>query len=119
MKSTIKIDFQDRGQGKGLEPVIAIRMVNSDDVRDGLLRTFFQSLGHTSSFLKVNFDHHIIKVANDLTTIISILPVRPEELEKTQKDLVEIIESDKKQKGGQPANYSPLFSKENSEYIRR
>lgn len=52
MKSSIKIDFVDNGSG--MEPVIRVKTIpNSDDVRDKLIRSFFQKLGGESSWLKV------------------------------------------------------------------
>lgn len=83
MKSQIKVDFTDRGEGKGLEPVIAIKLIDSDDVRDGLLKTFFQSLGGESSWLSVSFDHHIINGESDKTTYIRVFPIQSHELAET------------------------------------
>lgn len=52
MKSSIKIDFVDNGSG--MEPVIRVKTVpNSDDVRDKMIRSFFQKLGGESSWLQV------------------------------------------------------------------
>lgn len=45
MKSRIKIDFADPS-GKGIEPVIRVDINDSDDPRDGLLRTLFQSVSN-------------------------------------------------------------------------
>ena len=53
MKSSIKIDFADVNDGKGLQPVIVVNLIDSDDVRDGLLKTYFQSLGYLSSYFKM------------------------------------------------------------------
>lgn len=55
MKSTIKIDFTDNG--KGLEPFIKASVVSSDDMKDKMLSTFFECLGGTSSWLRVEFRH--------------------------------------------------------------
>lgn len=43
MKSRIKIDFADPS-GKGIEPVIRVDINDSDDTRDKLFRTLFQSV---------------------------------------------------------------------------
>lgn len=85
MKSSIKIDFIEV-DGKGLQPVIKIRQEDSDDPRDGLLKTFFQKLGGKSSWLSVSFDHFI----EDMTThqsrrFITISPVQADELAETMK----------------------------------
>jgi len=44
MKSSIKIDFIDRGTGVGIEPVIRVEIKPSDDPRDKLIQTLFQSV---------------------------------------------------------------------------
>jgi hypothetical protein len=46
MKSSIKIDFIDRGTGKGIEPVIRVDLKSSEDPRDTLLQTLFQSVSN-------------------------------------------------------------------------
>ena len=50
MKSRIAIDFKglDAGDGNQFEPVIRVNIEDSDDVRDGLFRAFFQALGTDS-----------------------------------------------------------------------
>lgn len=73
MKSSIKVDFQDLGNG--LEPVIKAVIIDSDDTRDKLFKTFFQSLGKKSSWLKVDFS----KDRSDVTYAL-ITPVKPEDL---------------------------------------
>jgi hypothetical protein len=45
MESKIKIDYVDRGTGRGMEPLIRVDVKNSDDPRDKLITTLFQSLG--------------------------------------------------------------------------
>lgn len=57
MKSSIKIDFIDRGTEKGIEPVIRVELIKSQDPRDTLLTTLFQSLG-TQSFLQFHYSNH-------------------------------------------------------------
>lgn len=44
MKSSIRIDFVDRGTGRGMEPLIRAELKNSDDPRDKLLASLFQSI---------------------------------------------------------------------------
>lgn len=44
MKSSLKIDFADL-TGEGIEPIIVANVIESDDPRDKLIQTFFQSLG--------------------------------------------------------------------------
>lgn len=107
MKSSIKVDFLDRGLGKGLEPVIAIKFVDSDDVRDGLLKAFFQSLGGESSWLVVKFDHHIINGESDNTTYIRVFPVQSHELAETA-DIINIRTSGRIGSSG-PINANPFL----------
>lgn len=54
MQSKIRIDFIDRGTGKGIEPVIKVEIIKSDDPRDTLVSTLFQSL-HGQSFLELSY----------------------------------------------------------------
>lgn len=54
MKSSIKISFQDI-DGKGIEPVILVNIINSDDPRDGLIKTLFQSV---DEHLQLRYTHH-------------------------------------------------------------
>lgn len=81
MKSTMRIDFKGLDdETRGFEPVISVNLENSDDPRDGLLKAFFEELGGQSSWLVVNFHHNDL----DLTSkIITIHPIRPDELEET------------------------------------
>ncbi len=80
MKSSIKIDFTDRGQGAGLEPVIKVKQIRSDDPRDSLIQTFFQSLQGNSSWLQVEFhpSHH--ESPSEVAQDVFIYPVKPREL---------------------------------------
>ncbi len=72
MKSTIRIDFIDRGTGKGIEPVIKVDIIKTEDPRDTLVSTLFQSVGH-QSYLQLHYSNH-----RHLTTV-NHLP----EIEKT------------------------------------
>jgi hypothetical protein len=57
MKSEIKIDYIDRGTGKGIEPVIRIELRNSQDPRDTLIHVLFESL-QSESFLQLQYGNH-------------------------------------------------------------
>lgn len=59
MKSTIRIDFVDLGEGQGVEPVISIHCESSEDPRDKLLKTLMQSC--PSGYLKINW-----RIGNEL-----------------------------------------------------
>lgn len=58
MKSriTIEVDFEN-----GNIPVIQIIQKDSDDVRDNLIRSFLQSLQHTSRWVKILYDGHYMQ----------------------------------------------------------
>lgn len=53
-KITIEVDFNN-----GNKPVIQIVAKNSDDIRDNLIRAFYQSLGG-SSWCKIQFVQHVM-----------------------------------------------------------
>lgn len=57
MRSSIKIDFVDRGTGKGIEPVIRVEIISSDDPRDTLVSHLFKSL-HGQSYLQLSNSYH-------------------------------------------------------------
>lgn len=57
MKSSIKIDFIDRGTGVGIEPVIRIELIKSEDPRDTLIQVLFESL-RSQSFLQLQYSNH-------------------------------------------------------------
>jgi hypothetical protein len=57
MRSSIKIDFVDRGTGVGIEPVIRVEIKKSEDPRDTLISTLFQSLSD-QSFLQFQYSNH-------------------------------------------------------------
>lgn len=52
MKSriTVEIDYENNRT-----PILRIVQENSSDVRDGLIKDFLQSLGHTSRWLRIEF----------------------------------------------------------------
>lgn len=83
MKSrlTIEVDFDN-----GNEPYIRCFLDHeSDDVRDKLLKSFFQSLGHSSHELTVKY----AEPQNNGTVIIFIKPVKPEDLRKQGLNMIE------------------------------
>lgn len=57
MKSSIKIDFIDRGTGKGIEPVIRVEIIKSEDPRDTLIQHLFESIGE-QQFLQLHYSNH-------------------------------------------------------------
>jgi hypothetical protein len=76
MKSSIKIDFADNGNG--LEPVIKVLLDNdpeNSDPRDSLLKTFFQKLGGESSWLRLEFQK--IPTTHGTAQRIIIYPITP------------------------------------------
>lgn len=78
MKSTMRIDFHHENPGQaGFEPVIRIRVVESEDTRDRLLKTFFQKLGGESSWLYVNY------LPSQDGQDIQLTPVIPQQLPET------------------------------------
>jgi len=82
MKSTIRIDFKDRDNGRGLEPCLSIRLhYNYEDSRDKLLANFIGSLGGESNYLRVSFDG-VLNAERDGESVqlISVLPIRSDEL---------------------------------------
>lgn len=103
MNSSIKIDFADNG--KGLQPLIRVLLVSSDDPRDKLLSTFFQSLGGESNWLSVRFDGF---EGNPKREYISIYPVTSGELEETVNIISQRIEVGVGWKGN-PPNNNPCY----------
>lgn len=52
MQSTIRIDFADLGIGRGLEPIIRVKAITTEDPRDQLIKTLFQG---SVDYLQVEF----------------------------------------------------------------
>ena len=72
-KITIEIDFD-----KNNCPFIqVINDRTTDDVRDKLVTAFLQSFGGTSEWCRVDF-----KATSDLTSVLNIYPITPDNLEK-------------------------------------
>lgn len=88
MKSTIKVDFAGLDSSEGFQPVIRVNLQDSEDVRDGLLKSFFQSLGGESNWLCVNFHQDTIDGIPQPQRI-TIYPVKSKELQET----IDIISS--------------------------
>jgi hypothetical protein len=81
MKSSIKVDFTGVSEGSNVfRPVIKIRQEDSDDPRDGLIASFFQSLGGVSNWLSVSFDHHIINGQDNHTKYFTLYAITPQDL---------------------------------------
>lgn len=89
MKSTLKIDFEDNGSG--LEPVIIAKIIDSDDPRDKLLKTFFQKLGGESSWLQCSFRYH--EGNEGRVETVSIRPVAPSDFSDVAKSIDELRKS--------------------------
>jgi len=106
MKSSIKVDFKH--DGNGLQPIIAIKLIESDDPRDGLLKAFMQQLGTVSSWASLSFDHHVIDGNRDSTTYVTMKPVTPEQLPLLSKE----IEDRLTMINQSPVNYNPLLDSE-------
>lgn len=105
MKSriTVEIDYEN-----GNEPVISILARNSDDVRDGLIKAFYQKLGG-SSWCKIAFVQEVLGIGEvmkeDYTEgfkRIFITPIPELQLKKEADIMLEQFrlrrEFDKKQK---------------------
>lgn len=104
MKSSIKIDFD--GALGNVHPVIRVSLEDSEDVRDGLMKFFFEKLGHQSSWLTVAFNHHIINGEKDSKTYITISPVTPEDLAETIRLIKDRLQST-------TANFTPFLPEPN------
>jgi hypothetical protein len=87
MKSriTVEVDFDN-----GNNPVIQIFSQSSTDVRDNLIRAFYQKLG-SSSWCKIYFKHHYFdheQPENDFKRII-IEPIPESDLRKEAEIMLE------------------------------
>lgn len=81
MKSTIKIDFAGVDDSANqFRPVIRVELIESDDTRDKLLKSFFDSLGYESNWLVVQFDP---KRESSFPHRITISPLEPKEFPET------------------------------------
>lgn len=57
MKSSIIIDYVDRGTGRGLEPVIKVEIIKSEDPRDTLVSALFESVSK-DHLLQLHYTNH-------------------------------------------------------------
>jgi len=90
MNSTIRVDYDHDNYvgGHAISPVIKISLdKSSDDVRDKLLRTFFESLGHASNWLLVKFEGED-KYGRSL---ITLSPVSPDRLKYNSEQMTDCI----------------------------
>lgn len=78
---TIEVDFDNNNQ-----PYIQVlHPIESDDVRDKLIKQFLQKLGHTSSWLKI----HWSEKHREGEARVIIEPITPEQLAEESKIMTE------------------------------
>ncbi len=86
MKSRISIDFagiDKMPSGNQFEPVIRVAIEDSEDVRDGLVKAFFETLGGESNWLRADF---AINTSYGKTrTDVTIIAIPPSDFEDTIK----------------------------------
>lgn len=98
MKSSIKIEFADKRDGKGLQPFIKIKSVyTSDDTRDKLLEAFLNKLYNKdgvkeSKWLVLALDGNGGSESGDCYDEFSLYPVTPEELSDLKHDVDLVVE---------------------------
>ena len=87
MKSriTIEVDFEN-----GNMPVIQVLQQNSDDVRDNLIKSFLQSLQHSSRWCKIQYIGYRAVYNGGVQEIDNahtwrIIPMRPQEIPDEMK----------------------------------
>lgn len=93
MKSKLRIDFRGidaMPSGQQFEPVIRIGVEDSEDVRDGLVKAFFEKLAHKSNWLRADFDSY--DMYGKLKTDVTITPISPDELDSTILTMISRIE---------------------------
>lgn len=73
-KITIEVDFSNQNT-----PVIQILSRNSDDVRDKLIKAFYEVLGHSSSWARIVFRDNGIGAGDEHKTVV-ITPMPPHDL---------------------------------------
>lgn len=96
MKSriSIEIDFDNNNL-----PVIQIISTDSDDVRDKLLKSFLQSLQHTSRWCRIEYKGDFGSASMTPNSLVDynqrwyIIPITPKELE----DEIKLMEATKKE----------------------
>lgn len=92
MKSriTIEVDFSNNNL-----PVIQILSQDSDDVRDGLIKAFLQSLQHTSRWCKILYEGEA-STFDDATVNKQrwrIVPITPKEIKDEVKLMLSVIKN--------------------------
>jgi len=96
MKSriTIEVDFSN-----GNEPVIQILSRNSDDIRDNLIKAFYQKLGN-SSWCRILFTQDEMNPVNPELNFkrITISPIPQEDLKKQADIMLEQYKMDEEWK---------------------
>lgn len=81
MKSRITMEW-DFSENK---PVIKVLSIQSEDVRDGIVRNFFERLGHISSWFRLSPS----EVTSFEGNTYFIEPIEPENLEQTALSMLE------------------------------
>lgn len=76
---TIEVDFEN-----GNMPVIQVMHQHSDDVRDALLASFLQSLGHTGRWATLEYQN-LIDDKNGLRHRWLIRPIKVDQLQNESK----------------------------------
>ena len=93
-KITIEVDFENNNL-----PVLRILQSDSDDVRDKLVSSFLQSLGHTSRWARMDYDgvHNLSPSSLNLQEESHrwfIRPITPQEIEAEIKLMQAVLRKD-------------------------
>lgn len=80
MKSSIKVGYFPT-EKSGLQPCIDVKLEESDDVRDTLLKSFFEKLGRVSGWLAVRVE----KSDKPEVKNYKIIPITPGNLREAKK----------------------------------
>lgn len=119
MKSSIKIDFIDRGTGVGIEPVIRIELIKSEDPRDTLIAVLFESVAY-NKFLQFRHQDKTPSPLSDAgQTILLFKPSMDEEekalaVKEFNKNLEKVLAlvPDKKTKQSLTTFFTDQFNEE-------
>ncbi len=79
---TAEIDFSN-----GNRPVIQVHERESDDVRDKLVSSIFETLGHHSRWFRAEFQHNTMNEEGP-GSIWHLVPVSPDEYEQEIKLMI-------------------------------
>lgn len=94
MKSSIKVDYgQSEGVKGGIIPNIKVVLEESDDVRDKLLKSFFEGLEHKSIWLTTHFEEV------DDKKVITLRPLPPHLFKESIEMMQDLME-------GKPNRYA-------------